>query len=882
MIDRLREAFARTRAFFRHEQMESDLTAEFSSHLDFAIEENVQNGMSPEEARRQALVRFGGVQGARERHREARGLPRFDTILRDLHYALRTLRRDRAFTLIAVLILGLGIGANIAVFSIVNGLLLRPLPFQQPHQLVWIAPSNGKSGLSSETYTMDAYEEFRDGNRSFQSVTGYFAFSSPNNYRLQGKGDPIPVTGISVVGNFFSTLGVQPVFGRLFTTEECKGNGLPVALLEYGFWQRQFAGDRSLVGKPINLNGQPTTVVGILPATFDFGSVFSPGAAVDFFVPVATETIRPYGNTLSLLGRLRPGVSIAQAQAETKVLAPKLYFSPKFPRSQGVYAATKLTDLKEYVSGKLRRSLVVLWCAVGLILLIVCVNLANLLLARTAARSKEFAMRAALGAGRWRLAGQLLAESFVLAAAGALVGLGIAYATVRYLAHQGSIALPLLSSVRIDGAALGWTLLITAISAMLFGLFPGLKMSSKDLQSSLKDIGHGMSAGRRHNRVRATLVVSEVALACVLLISAALLLRSFLRVLDVDLGFQPAQASVIQVDLNDNMNQAQVTARFRQVVDDVKTIPGIQQVGITDNLPLEGNRSWGLQAKGKQYREGELPGAFVYIVTPGYLEAMGMRLEAGRDFSWSDGAKNMPVTIINETAARYLWRNQDAVGRIALINGRDTRVIGVIADVRESSLEAKAGWQMYLPVTQAGPMGAHLVVRSSLPPSRLAATLMRKLRAINPVQSSVPLRPIQSSVDHAVSPRRFFVYLVSIFATLGLLLAALGIYGIISYSVTQRTQEIGIRMALGATARQVQFDVLGQTLRLFFWGVAAGAFASYAAANVIASLLFKTDPTDPPAFAGAILLLGIAACFAGYAPSQRATRVDPMVALRTT
>jgi len=634
MIDALREAFGRIRAFFRRGQMEGDLSAEFASHLDFAIEENVQNGMSAEEARRQALVRFGGLQGARERHREARGLPGLDNLLRDLRYALRSLRRDRAFTFIAVLILGLGIGANIAVFSIVNGLLLRPLPFHQPQQLVWIAPSNGKTGLSSETYTVDAYEEFRDGNRSFQSITGYFAFSSPNNYRLQGHGDPLPVTGISVLGNFFSTLGVQPVFGRLFTAQERKGNGPAVALLEYGFWQRQFAGDRSLVGKAINLNGQPTTVVGILPDTFDFGSVFSPGAVVDFFAPANTEMMRPWGNTLSLLGRLKPGVTIGQAQAETSILAPKLYFSPKFARSQGVYASTKLTGLKEYVSGKLRRSLVVLWCAVGMILLIVCVNLANLLLARTAARSKEFAMRAALGAGRWRLASQMLAESFVLAAAGALLGLGLAYATVRYLAHQGSIALPLLSSVRIDGEALGWTLLITIISAVLFGLFPGLKISGKDLQSSLKDMGHGMSAGRRHNRVRATLVISEVALACVLLISAALLLRSFLRVLDVDLGFRPSQAYAIQVDLDDKMNQAQVAVRFREVLDDVKTIPGIQQAGISDNLPLEGNRSWGIQAKGKQHREGEQSDAFVYMVTPGYLETMGMRLIQGREFSW--------------------------------------------------------------------------------------------------------------------------------------------------------------------------------------------------------------------------------------------------------
>ncbi len=321
-----------------------------------------------------------------------------------------------------------------------------------------------------------------------------------------------------------------------------------------------------------------------------------------------------------MLGRLKPGVTIGQAQAETSILAPKLYFSPKFARSQGVYASTKLTGLKEYVSGKLRRSLVVLWCAVGMILLIVCVNLANLLLARTAARSKEFAMRAALGAGRWRLAGQLLSGELCAGGRGRIAGAGNRLCDGALSGASGIHCTPLLSSVRIDGAALGWTLLITAVSAVMFGLFPGLKMSGKDLQSSLKDMGHGMSAGRSHNRVRAALVISEVALACVLLISAGLLLRSFLRVLDVDLGFQPSQASAIQVDLNDKMNQAQVTARFQEVVEEVKTIPGIQQVGISDNLPLEGNRSWGCRPRGNNIARASCPDAFVYIVTPGYLE----------------------------------------------------------------------------------------------------------------------------------------------------------------------------------------------------------------------------------------------------------------------
>jgi predicted permease len=879
MSGSFRQAFQRVRAFLQKQQMERDLSVEFASHLDFAIEENLRLGMSADEARRQALIRFGGMERAKEQHRETCGLPAMDILFQDLRYTLRTLRRDRAFTIIGVLILGLGIGANIAVFSVVNNLLLRPLPFHDPQQLVWIADAAGKSGLSSITYSADAYEQFRRQNRSFQDVTGYFAFSTSDNFQLRGNGNPLPVTGINVTGNFFRTLGVKPRLGRLFSAEECVKNGRPAVLLEYGFWQRQFGGDAGIVGRAINLNSQPVTVIGVLPDSFDFGSVFLPGAKVNVFVPAILDDMRDWGNTLALIGRLKPDVSLPQAQAEANTLAPTLYFNVKYSDSKGQYTA-KLTGLKEYVSGKLRRSLIVLWCAVGLILLIVCVNLSNLLLARVAARSKEFAMRAALGAGRGRLVSQLLTESFVLSGAGAILGLAFAYATVFYLAHQGSIALPLLSTVRVDAAALGWTLFIAAGSALVFGLSPGLKMSGKDLQASLKDMGHGMSAGRKHQRLRAALVISEVALACVLLVGAGLLLRSFLQVLDVDLGFQPSRASAIKVDYDDG-NNAKRAAILQEMLRRVQSIPGIETAGISDNLPLEGNRSWGLSAKGKQYRKGELKGAFVYMVTPGYLRAMGMRLREGRDFSWHDGANSQPVVIVNETAARSLWRGEDPVGRMALVNGKDTRVVGVVSDVHESSVEGEAGWQMYLPESQAGPMGAELVVRSSLPPGQLAPSIMRSLRSLNPAQPETQLRPIQASVDHAVSPRRFFVLLVSIFASLGLILAGLGIYGVISYSVTQQTQEIGIRMALGATVGQVQFGVIRETLRLVAVGVTAGTLASLAVAGLIASLLFKTASTDPAAFIGTVLVLGIAAFLAGYVPSRRATRVDPMIALRS-
>jgi predicted permease len=810
---------------------------------------------------------------------DARGLPVFDVLMQDLRYALRTLRRDRVFTLIAVLILGLGIGANVTVFSVVNTILLRPLPFRDPQQLAWLATNEGKGGLSEQTYTMAAYEEFQRHNTSFQDVTSYQTFFNSIQYKLTGKGEPRQIVAIEVAENFFQTLGVQPVLGRLFSREECQKGGRPAALLSRAFWKRQFGANPAIVGQAITVNGERVTVVGVLPASFDFGSVFSPGMNVDMFVPAIMDFWRTWGNTLAIVGRLKPGVTVAQAQAESNVLFPQL--KAAHPEWWEDYKST-ITVLSEHVSGKLHRSLVVLWLAVGLILLIVCVNLSNLLLARAAARSKEFAVRGALGAARGRVIRQLLTESLVLGGAGATLGLAFAFALTTYLAHQGSIALPLLSSVTVDGAALAWTLLIAVAAAVLFGLAPAFRMSSGNLQEALKDSGPGMSHGRKHERLRAGLVISEVALACVLLVGAGLLLRSFLRVLDVDLGFQPSHAAAVKLDYDDGGSPAHRGAILQQILQQVSVIPGVESAGVTDMLPLDRNRSWGLVAKGSVEDKKKRHDVFVYVVTPGYLDTMGMRLREGRDFDWHDTPDSAPVIIINDAAARREWPDQDPIGRLAEgLNHNDTHVVGVIADVRESSLEDVSSPQVYVPMTQAGPEGAELVVRTKLPPDALASSVMRTLRAINPGQPANEFRPIQQIVDRSVSPRRFLVMLVSSFAALGLILASLGIYGVISYSVTRQTQEIGIRMALGATAGKVQLGVIQDTLRLALAGIALGTAASLALAKGIASLLFGTEPTDPATFAAVILLLCGVALVAGYVPARRASRVDPMRALRS-
>jgi predicted permease len=892
----------RIRSLFRRRALDADLDAELAAHLEMAIEDHLARGLPPNEARRAALASIGGLQQAREKHREARGLMTLDILGQDVRYTLRTLGRDRGFTLVAVLILGLAIGANIAVFSVVNTMLLRPLPFPNAHELVWVAPPPTKCGLSCATYSTDAYDEFRVNTRSFQDVTGYFAFSSPDNLSLMRNGGaPIPATSIDVIHNFFQVLGVQPMMGRAFTADDARHGAAPVVLLSYPWWKRQFNADPDIVGKAIDLNGHQTTVIGVLPRSFDFGAVFSPGAKVDAITPLDLYgPPRDWGNIITMIGRMKPGVTLGQVLGDAKAAERYMCWNNRYPQSCGSYKDSVVpVPLKDYVSGKLSRSLVVLWSAVGAILLIACVNLSNLLLARAAARGKEFAMRGALGATRGRIVRQLLTESLILSGAGAVLGLGLAFALVTWLAHQGSVALPLLGALRIDGAALGWTVLVSVTSAVLFGLVPGLRIAGGNLQEALKESGQGVGHGRRHERLRSVLVVTEVALACMLLVGAGLLLRSFLKVLDVDMGFQPSRAAAVRVDYEDNPADgngnteasgrailARRAAYFQPLIERVSSLPGVEAAGTTDFLPLAGNRSWGLPfPKGVKRPDKLLSGPLVYVVSPGYLRAMGTGLR-GRDFNWNDRT-GVPVVVINESYARFLasyapWPNNDPIGQLLVNGDKDPgmRVIGVAEDVHAESVEGENGWQIYYPGTQASAGTPQLVVRTTLPPAQLATSVMRILREMNPKQTAVEFKPIQMLVDHANSPRRFFMLLVAAFATLGLLLAALGIYGVISYSVTRQTQEIGIRMALGSSAGRVQREVLTGTLRLALIGIGLGCMASVFLARLIASLLFATSAWDIATYAGMAVLLVVVAALSGYIPARRASRISPLVALR--
>jgi putative ABC transport system permease protein len=873
------------------------LDAELTHHFAEAVEALVAAGWTEAAARAEATRRFGDTARyrpeleriGRRRVRRMKVREVWDEMGQDFGYALRKMVREPAFFAFAALIMGLGVGAATAVYSVASPLLLRPLPFRDAERLVWISNTGSSAGLSSMTSRTSNLRDYRELNRSFEGLTGYFAFFEYVGNTLTGAGEPERVVGVGVARDFLDVLGVRLAHGRGFapaSTDPSAGGGAvsdaadgrPAMILTNGFWKRRFGGDPGVVGRVLTVNGAPTEVVGVLPETFDFASTFAPGSRIDYLtvLPIDDET-DSWGNTIFMIGRLRSGATIESAQADLDAMNARLEEADESRWGLG----GRVTSVRDQVAGRFRGALGLLAGASAMVLLIGCANLSNLLLSRGRRRSRELAVRSALGADRRRLLRQLVVENLVLSLGAAVIGIVLASLFVRSVADATALRIPLLAAVTIDAGALGFTLAVTVAAGLFAGLVPALHASRGREATALNDASRGSTEGRRGARVREALVVAEVALACCLLVGMGLLLRSFVKVLDVDLGFHPENAVMWELHTSRPFeDQAAAAAYFRDIVDRVSALTGVEGAGLTDAPPLGRNRSWTVGVEGVTYEPGQMPGVFPRVIDTGYLDAIGIPLRAGRAFAASDDGDSDPVVLLNETGARVLFGEQDPLGRTLFFFNTSWRVVGIVGDVRHQSLEEAAGSELYLALPQASASTLSLVVRSRLSPTALVPAVRAAIRAADPALATGEYRSVDAIVDRAVSPRRFILTLVGAFAAGALLLAMLGIYAVLSYSVSQRTPEIGIRMALGESAGEVRRALVSRTLVLAGTGIAIGAALTFALSRVIGSMLYGVAPADPIAFGGvAILLLGVAAA-AGYLPARRASRTDPMTALR--
>jgi putative ABC transport system permease protein len=798
-------------------------------------------------------------------------------MLSDLKLALRQLAKSPGFAFTAIATLALGIGVCTAMFSVVHAVLLEPLPVREPERLVWIE-NNGEGGLSSRTSRTDTLLGWREQSRSFESLAAWFAFSDYNRLKLTGTGEPESLRGVGISDNFLPTLGVSLLHGRNFTTEEAAFNGPGAIILSHSFWQRRFAGDLAVVGTTVTVNNRPNTVIGVLPPSFDFDAIFTPGSEVDvlYAFALSPETAR-YGNTVFGIGRLRSGVTPAQAQAELTLICENL--RRVLPNPFGLGA--RVQPLETALRGKFRKAFLILSGAVLCVLAIACVNLSNLLLARLNARRQEFAVRVALGASRLHLVRQALTESLLIAFAGAVIGVPMAVWATDLLAGLQTFGVPLLQNASVDPVGLGVTLAITTLAGVACGVLPALHLSHQQRSQALQNATHQRSAGRSAVFARNSLIVAEVSLACMLLVGAGLLFRSFNALLQVNLGFQPQQAVAWRVDPQRNFKSGDEVAQYLgELTRRVAALPGVDAVGLSDTLPLGRNRTWGAGAVGVEYKPGEFPLAFPRMIDPHYLQAMRIPLVAGRNFDAGFNPKAEKAVIINESLARRLWPDQDPLGRKIVVNGVST-VIGVVADVRHSSLEESGSNEMYLDCRQCGDWSAmEMVVRSTRPTESLLPDVRAALSAFDPGLPTGEYQELEQLIDHAVGPRRLITRLLGFFSSLALAMAAIGLYGVMAFAVTQRQQEIGIRMAIGAQGEDILRMILRGGLRLVAVGIAVGLIGSLALTRLLQSQLFGISAYDPVTFAGIAGLLAIVAIAACLFPALRATRVDPMIALR--
>jgi putative ABC transport system permease protein len=796
----------------------------------------------------------------------------------DLRFGARMLVKNPGFTLIAIITLSLGIGANTAIFSVVNAVLLRPFPYKDPERLVILRES-----ISGGVNSSVSYPNFADWRAQSTLCDSIVATRANESFNLTGAGEPERLQGRLVSAEFFSTLGVRPHVGRDFLPEEDRPGATPAVILSYEFWRRRFGDDPSVIGKQITLNNQSYTVVGVTPPNFQFGM------EADVTVPIGlqAERFRARGADPAVrpvVARLKPGVSERQAEAELNMIAARL--EQQYPESNKE-RRVRVTPLHETFVGDARQPLLILLGAVGLVLLIACANVANLLLARSSARQKEMAVRVALGASRGAIIRQLLTESVLLAALGAAFGILLAFWGASFIAAQLPDGVPRMQEARVDAPVLVFTLAVSLLTGLFFGLAPALQASRPNLTEGLKE-GERGSSGRRQ-WLRSLLVVGQVALTLTLLVGAGLLIQSFRRVLQVDPGFEPRNLLMMQVSIN-NTDGQQIASFFEQLQQNVRNLPGVKAVAVSNGLPFGVANRPTFFIEGRPDMENK-PNSIRYTVSPGYFQTLGIELIKGRVFNAQDTRESPLVAIIDEVLARFAFPNEDPLGKRLMMsrNGPSYEIVGVVRHVEHDSLDRQgpALAQFYTNFNQIALQGLpnnvrriNVLVRTEAEPLSMASAARGQVAALNKDQAVFNVRTMEQAVAQSVAPRRFSMMLLTVFAVVALALASLGIYGLMSYVVAQSTREIGVRMALGAQARDVLKLVIGQGMTLALAGVAIGLVASLALARTMKTLLFGVSANDPITFAGIALLLASVALLACLIPARKATKVDPMIALR--
>ena len=878
------------RSVFQKSRIEQELGDELRFHLERLVQEKCASGMTPEGARYAALREMGGVEQIKEECRDMRKVNFIENLIQDVRYGLRALRRSPGFAAVAILTLSLGVGATTAIFSVVDAVMLKPLPFPTADRLVRVESvilATGAGGAAS-------YPDFVDW-RAQNHVFDRMAAFRTGDFTLVGAREPLHLEGAVVSAQLFSLLGAAPALGRGFLPEEdspAAANGTDPVVLSHGLWQREFGSDASVIGRTIELSGQPFTVVGVMPQAFQYPIQAEP---IELWTTIAYDahgganamTAQRGAHYLDVVALLKPTVTLQRAQAEMAAIAEAL--NKQYPENKP--RTVEMMPELQRLAGPLRAPMLVLFGAVCCLLLIVCANMANLLLARATGRQKEMAIRAALGASRRRTICQLLTESATLALLGGGLGLVLALALAKFLVRLLPVELPRLNLIGLDARLLGFAFLVSLLTGILFGLAPAVRTSRTDLTESLKESGRGAgSEGKGHSRLRGALAVSEVALALVLLVGAGLLIRSFLRLTQVDPGFDPHNVLTFELDSPPGKQDSHGPAFFREVVARVRALPGVAASTAVASLPLTGdNVTSSIEIEGQPMPLGSRPSAGFNVVEPGYFRTLVIAQLAGRDFAEHDNPKSTPVVIVNQTLARRFFPNQNPIGkhvRPGIGNGYGPgeppmrEIVGVVADVKQGDLGADAAPEVYAPLTQSPFAPMFIVVRTNTDPLGIVEQARRQVASLDKQSPLYQVETLDQYLAQSVSEPRFATLLLSGFAGLAVLLACLGVYGVISYIVLQRRHEIGVRMALGAEAGEVLLWMLARGLALAVAGVTIGLGAAFGLAHLVSGLLYGVRATDPLVFALAPLALLSVAVLASYIPARRAAKVDPVVALR--